>query len=89
MGRPRTYGARKKHASAAASAIFGSTSRKSHSKLSTSPERSVLADITSAVSNLNLDGDNGNEENRLSHNRDDDDDGDESKLKLSEFSFPY
>jgi len=81
MGRPRTYGARKKHASAAASAIFGRTSRKSHSKLPESPERSALADITSAVSNLNIDGDNENEENRTGHNHNDD--YDESKLKTT------
>lgn len=79
MGRPRTYGARKTHASIAASALFSSISRKSHhSKPAVSPERSALADITSAVSNLSLDGDTENEENRVSHHHDDDDD-DESE----------
>ena len=84
MGRPRTYGARKKHASAAASAIFGRNPRKSLSKVPTSPERSALADITAAVSNLNLVGDNENEENRTGHKREECG-NDESKPKLPEF----
>ncbi|TVY19751.1 putative serine/threonine-protein kinase haspin-like [Lachnellula arida] len=84
MGRPRTYGARKTHASIAASALFSSISRKNHHpKLPTSPERSALTDITSAVSNLNLDGDTENEENRVGHNHDDDDD-DESSDTLAD-----
>ncbi|TVY54784.1 putative serine/threonine-protein kinase haspin-like protein [Lachnellula cervina] len=80
MGRPRTYGARKTHPSVTASALFSSISRKSHhSKPAVSPERSALADITSAVSNLSLDGDTENEENRVNHHHDDDDDDESSK----------
>ncbi|TVY36938.1 putative serine/threonine-protein kinase haspin-like protein [Lachnellula occidentalis] len=77
MGRPRTYGARKTHPSVAASALFSSISRNSqHTRFPASPERSALADITSAVTNLNLDADTENGENRVGHNHDDDDDDD-------------
>ncbi|TVY40676.1 putative serine/threonine-protein kinase haspin-like protein [Lachnellula subtilissima] len=80
MGRPRTYGARKTHASVAASDLFGSISRiNHHTKFPTSPKRSALADITSAVSNLNLDGETEDEENRLGHKHDDDDGGESSE----------
>lgn len=87
MGRARTYGARKKHASAAASAIFGQAPSNSPPIAPLSPERSALADITSAVSNLNIGDVNEDDEDKSGDQNDDDDDedSDESGLPLLHF----
>jgi len=73
MGRPRTYGARKKHTSAAATVIFGTNTRKGSTTSPTSPTRDALADITSAFNNVNLGRVNGAETDALGSDGDDDD----------------
>ncbi|TVY58509.1 putative serine/threonine-protein kinase haspin-like protein, partial [Lachnellula suecica] len=65
MGRARTYGARKKHTSAAATAIFGNDAPKSP----VSPERAVLADITSAFNNIDLNATKGDDIDNDDQNR--------------------
>jgi hypothetical protein len=73
MGRPRTYGARKKHTSAAATVIFGTNTRKVPPTLPTSPTRNALADITSAFNNVTLGGVDGAVTDALGSDGDDDD----------------